>query len=122
MVGSDGVLLGEHPHPRGYGCYPRVLAQYVREKRTLSWEAAIAKMTCLPAARLNLQDRGLLRLGAAADVVVLDPERVMDRATLSQGKRLPEGLEWVLVNGQVVVAEGVYQGGGSGRALRALYH
>jgi N-acyl-D-amino-acid deacylase len=122
MVGSDGVLLGEHPHPRGYGCYPRVLAHYVRDRRMLSWETAIHKMTGLPAARLNIQDRGLLRVGAAADVVILDPERVADRATFAQGKRLPVGIEWVLVNGQVVVSNGAYQGGEFGKALRPLYH
>ena len=88
----------------------------------LSWEVAIAKMTGLPAARLNIQDRGLLRRGAAADLVVFDPERVVDRATLAQGKCLPEGFEWVLVNGQVVVGEGAYRGGGFGKALRPLYH
>jgi N-acyl-D-aspartate/D-glutamate deacylase len=122
MVGSDGILLGEHPHPRGHGCYPRVLARYVREKKTLSWEAAIAKMTGMPAARLSIQDRGTLRLGAAADVVVLDPAKVLDRATFAQGKRLPEGIEWVLVNGQVVVENGAYRGGEFGCALRARYH
>jgi N-acyl-D-amino-acid deacylase len=122
MVGSDGVLLGQHPHPRGFGCYPRVLAHYVRDKKMLSWEAAIHKMTGLPAARLNIQDRGLLRVGAAADVVVLDPERVVDRATFARGKRLPAGIEWVLVNGQVVVGNGAYQGGEFGKALRPLYH
>jgi N-acyl-D-amino-acid deacylase len=122
MVGSDGVLLGEHPHPRGFGCYPRVLAHYVREKKMLSWEEAIHKMTGLPAARLNIQDRGLLRVGAAADVVVLDPERVADRATFEAGKRLPVGIEWVLLNGQAVVENGAYQGGEFGKVLRPLYH
>jgi N-acyl-D-amino-acid deacylase len=118
IVGSDGVLLGEHPHPRGYGCFPRVLARYVRLKKMLGWEAAIAKMTGLPAARFNFGDRGLLRQGAAADVVVFDPERVVDRATFAQGKCLPEGFEWVLVNGQVVVGDGAYLGGKFGMALR----
>jgi N-acyl-D-amino-acid deacylase len=122
MVGSDGVLLGGHPHPRGYGCYPRVLAHYVREKRQLRWEEAIHKMTGLPAARLNLQDRGLLRVGAAADLVVFDPEQVADLATFDSGRRLPVGIGWVLVNGQVVVENGAYLGGEFGKALHPLYH
>jgi N-acyl-D-amino-acid deacylase len=121
MVGSDGVLLGKHPHPRGFGCYPRVLARYVRETGLLSWEEAIQKMTGLPAERLKLQDRGWLREGACADVVVLDPERVADCATFAEGRLPPAGIEWVLVNGQVVVERGEYLGGAAGQALRPLY-
>jgi N-acyl-D-amino-acid deacylase len=117
-VGSDGVLLGKHPHPRGFGCYPRVLARYVRETGLLSWEQAIQKMTGLPAARLNLHDRGRLRKGAGADLVVLDPELVSDAATFSEGRLPPAGIEWVLVNGQVVVQRGEYLGSSAGQALR----
>jgi N-acyl-D-amino-acid deacylase len=120
MVGSDGVLLGRHPHPRGFGCYPRFLARYVREKKQLRWEEALHKMTGMPSARLNLQERGLLRVGAMADVVVLDPERVADGATFEAGRRRPSGIEWVLVNGQVVVERGEYIGSEHGRALRPL--
>jgi N-acyl-D-amino-acid deacylase len=120
MVASDGVLLGKHPHPRGFGCYPRLLAEYVREKGQLRWEQAIHKMTGLPAARLNLQDRGILRTGAAADVVILDPERVADCSTYADGRKLPTGIDWVLVNGQIVVENSVYRGGNAGRALRPL--
>jgi N-acyl-D-amino-acid deacylase len=120
MVGSDGVLLGQHPHPRGFGCYPRLLARYVRQKASLRWEEAIHKMTGMPAARLNLQDRGLLRVGAAADVVVVDPERVADGATFDAGRRPPTGIEWVLVNGHVVVERGECLGGEHGQALRPL--
>jgi N-acyl-D-amino-acid deacylase len=122
MIGTDGVLLGEHPHPRGFGCYPRVLAHYVRERGLLGWEEAIHQMTGRPAARLNIQDRGLLRVGAAADVVILDPERVVDCATYAAGRRLPLGIDWVLINGQVVVENGAYRGGEFGKALRPLYH
>ena len=117
-VGSDGVLLGKHPHPRGFGCYPRVLARYVRETGLLTWEEAIQKMTGLPAALLNLPDRGRLREGAWADVVVLDPERVADAATFPEGRLPPVGIEWVLVNGQVVVERGKYLGSEAGQALR----
>ena len=118
VVGSDGVLLGKHPHPRGFGCYPRVLARYVRETGLLSWEEAINKMTGLPAALLDLPDRGCLREGAWADVVVFDPERVADAATYSEGRLPPAGIEWVLVNGQIVVERCQYLGSQAGRALR----
>jgi N-acyl-D-amino-acid deacylase len=120
MAGSDGVLLGSHPHPRGYGAFPRILAHYVRDKKVLSWEEAIHKMSGQPAARLNLQDRGLLRTGTKADVVVLDPERVQDNATYSHGKRLATGIEWVFVNGQAVVENEEYREGHSGQVLRPL--
>jgi N-acyl-D-amino-acid deacylase len=122
MIGSDGVLLGRHPHPRGFGSYPRLLAHYVRQTGQLGWEEAIQKMTGLPAARLNLQDRGLLRVGSAADVVVLDPDTVADGATFAEGRRPPAGIEWVLVNGRVMVDRGEYLEGGTGRALRPLCH
>jgi N-acyl-D-amino-acid deacylase len=121
LIGSDGVLLGRHPHPRGFGCYPRVLAHYVREMEMLRWETAIQKMSGLPADRFGIRDRGLLRPGAAADAVVLDPERITDRATFADGKCLPVGVEWVLVNGQVAVENGAYRGGEFGKALRPLY-
>jgi N-acyl-D-amino-acid deacylase len=117
-VGSDGVLLGKHPHPRGFGCYPRVLAHYVRGTGLLTWEEAIRKMTSLPAARLNLPDRGCLREGAWADVVVLDPERVADGATFAEGRLPPAGIDWVLVNGQVAVQRGEYLDSSAGQALR----
>ena len=123
MVCSDGILLGDHPHPRGYGTFPRVLAHYVRERGLLSWEAAIAKMTGIPAARLSLQDRGVVRVGAAADLVILSPEEVKDRATPEAGRLEPVGIETVLVNGQVVVDQGLCVGGNHGHALRPLaYH
>jgi N-acyl-D-amino-acid deacylase len=123
MVCSDGILLGDHPHPRGYGAFPRVLAQYVREKGLLSWETAIAKMTAVPAARLNLGDRGVVREGGAADVVIFSPEDVRDRATVEAGREGPTGIDTVLVNGHVVVERGIYVGSNFGRALRPLvYH
>jgi N-acyl-D-amino-acid deacylase len=120
MVCSDGILLGDHPHPRGYGAFPRVLARCVREKGLLSWEAAIAKMTGRPAARLNLGDRGVVRAGAAADLVILSPDEVRDRSTVETGRVGPAGIETVLVNGHVVVEDGIYLGGGFGRVLRPL--
>lgn len=120
MVCSDGILPGQFPHPRGYGAFPRVLAHYVREKHILRWEEAVHKMSGAPAARLNLQDRGLVKVGAAADLVVFDPDQVSDRATLQNGRVPPAGIRWVLVNGQVVVAQERYLGKNPGRALTPL--
>ncbi len=118
MVCSDAVLVGGHPHPRGYGTFPRVLAHHVRERRILTLEEAVGKMTAAPAARLNLTDRGVLRIGAAADVVIFDPDRVADRGTYEDGRRPPEGIEWVLVNGQPAIAQGTPIGALAGRVLR----
>jgi len=112
-IGSDGSALAigmrtalGKPHPRSFGTHPRVLAKYVREERLLSLEDAIRKMTALPAARLGLADRGLLRVGMKADLVVFDPERVQDKATFKDPEQYAQGVEWVLVNGVPVVAEG----------------
>ena len=120
MVCSDGIMLGDHPHPRAYGTFPRVLATYVREKGLLSWEEAIHKMSGKTAARLGLEDRGILRQGAAADIVVLDPDHITDRATVSDGRSRPEGISWVLLNGRPVVEAGDYVGGNYGKALTPL--
>jgi len=117
MVCSDGVQVGNHPHPRGYGTFPRVLAHYVRERHILTLERAVNKMTAAPAARLNLNDRGVLRIGAAADVVIFDPDKVKDRATYADSRRPPEGIEWVLVNGEPAVAQGQPTGALAGRVL-----
>lgn len=124
-VGSDGVclaprgVLGEgKPHPRSYGTFPRVLARYVREDGLLTLEEAIRKMTSHPARRLGLWDRGLIAEGFAADVVILDPERVEDRATFDDPHRFPVGIEWVLVNGEVVVERGEHTGATPGTVLK----
>jgi len=117
-AGSDGILVGDRPHPRSWGTFPRYLAVYVRELGILSWEQAIRKMTSLPAQRLGFPDRGLLRPGMAADVVCLDPETVRDTATYEQPRQLPKGIPYVLVNGRLVVDEGRHTGELAGRALR----
>ena len=124
-IGSDGSALSVEgplsagqPHPRNFGTYPRVLGHYVRELGILTLEDAIRKMTSLPAQRLGLGDRGLLRSGYWADVVVFDPERVIDRATFEAPKQYPEGIEHVLVNGTVVLENGTHTGALPGRALR----
>jgi len=117
MLGSDGegraaegpYAVGK-PHPRNYGSCPRLLGHYVRERRILPLEEAVRKMTSLPAAKLGLRDRGLLRPGAFADVVVFDPETVADTATFADPHRYPSGIPWVLVNGQPVIAEGRHTG------------
>jgi dihydroorotase/N-acyl-D-amino-acid deacylase len=106
MIASDGevVVFGRaHPHPRSYGTFARVLSEYVRERRVLTLEEAVRKMSAFPAQRLGLVDRGLLRPGMAADVVVFDPERVRDAATFEQPHQYAEGFSLVIVNGEVVV-------------------
>jgi N-acyl-D-amino-acid deacylase len=121
IVASDGrlSLLGEgHPHPRAYGTFPRVLGRYVRAERVLSLEEAIRKMTSMPAERLQLSGRGVLRTGAHADVVVFDAATVSDRATFEQPHQYPTGIEWVLINGTPVVESGKFVGGRPGRILR----
>ena len=118
-AGSDGILVGERPHPRSWGTFPRYLAVYVRELGILTWEQAIRKMTSLPAQRLGFSDRGLLRPGLAADVVCFDPETVRDTATYEAPRHLPEGIPYVIVNGRPVVDEGRHTGELAGRALRS---
>jgi dihydroorotase/N-acyl-D-amino-acid deacylase len=121
MIASDGRLTrpGEgHPHPRWYGTFPRVLGVYVRERGVLSLPQAVHKMTGQPAARLGLKDRGVLREGAYADVVVFDPATVVDRATFEAPHAYPAGIPWVIVNGTVAVANGEYTGTRAGRVLR----
>ncbi len=117
-VGSDGILVGDAPHPRAYGTFPRYLAVYVRELGILSWEQAVHRMTGRPAARLGLADRGVLREGAYADVTCIDPLAVRDTATYDDPRRLPEGIPYVVVNGELVVDGGRRTGALPGRALR----
>ena len=118
MVGSDAVLLGQYPSPRTYGCFPVILSEYVREERQLSLPDAIRKMTSFPAQRLGLQDKGVLRDGMAADVTVFDPHSVKAPATRTNPKQLPVGIEYVIVNGEVVVDQGRHTGALPGRAVR----
>jgi N-acyl-D-amino-acid deacylase len=102
----DGVLGREHPHPRAFGTFPRILRRYVREEKLLTLEDAIRKFTSLPAARMRFADRGVLKAGMWADVVVFDPETVRDLATFDQPNQLSEGMRFVLVNGVPVIQEG----------------
>ncbi len=118
MVGTDSTFLGEKPSPRTYGSFPRILGQFVRDEALLSLEEAVRKMTSAPAARLGLRDRGVIRDGAVADLVVFDPATVRSTATYDEPRSYPLGIEQVIVAGRLVVAEGVHTGATPGRALR----
>jgi N-acyl-D-amino-acid deacylase len=118
MVGSDAVLIGEFPSPRTYGCFPIILARFARDEGHLSLEQAIRKMTSFPAQRLGLPDRGLLRDGSKADVVIFDPVRLSAPATRTEPKQFPTGIDYVITNGQVVIDDGRPTGVLAGRALR----
>lgn len=118
MIGSDGFPQREgKPHPRTYGTYPRVLEHYVGERRLFSLETAIHKMTGLVAKKLGLPDRGVLRVGAKADLVVLEPSRVHDRASYADPRQHPEGFRHVLVNGVFTMRDGAHTGARPGRVL-----
>jgi dihydroorotase/N-acyl-D-amino-acid deacylase len=114
----DGLLGQTFPHPRAYGTFPRVLRKYVREERRMRLEEAIRKFTSLPASRLHLDDRGVLKAGLWADIVVFDPDSITDRATFSAPKQLSVGMQWVLVNGVPVIADGVGTNALPGQVLR----
>ncbi|HMK86192.1 MAG TPA: amidohydrolase family protein, partial [Steroidobacteraceae bacterium] len=113
-----GPLAKEFPHPRAYGTFPRVLRKYVREERRMRLEEAIRKFTSLPASRLRLADRGVIKAGMWADVVVFDPQTLTDRATFPAPNQLSVGMEWVLVNGVPVIAQGAATSALPGRVLR----
>jgi len=116
MVGSDGGINTRHP--RGAGTFPKVLGRYVREQQWITLPDAIRKMTSAPAERLQLKDRGRLEIGAVADVVLFDSDRVIDRSTFSDPTILPSGIEKVFVGGELVWDEGRPAGGRAGRVLR----
>lgn len=117
-----GAVAGEASHPRYYGTFPRVLGRYVREQPVLSWEDAVRKMTGLPAATIGLVDRGWLAPGMAADIVVFDPETVIDHATFEAPTRTSDGIHTVILNGSVVLGDGAVTGFKGGRALRRGPH
>jgi N-acyl-D-amino-acid deacylase len=118
MVGTDSTFVGEKPSPRTYGSYPRILGQFVRDEAILSLEEAIRRMTSAPAARLGLQERGIIREDAVADLVVFDPQTVRSNATYDDPRRYPTGIEHVIVGGEFVVRDGRHTGATPGRALR----
>jgi N-acyl-D-amino-acid deacylase len=116
--GSDGILVGGKPHPRAWGTFPRYLAQYVRELGILDLADCIHHLTGRPARRLRLRDRGLIREGYAADLVLFDPSTVRDAATFENPRQQAEGIPWVLVNGVPVIADGRRTDELPGRAIR----
>ncbi len=114
----EGILGQEHPHPRAYGTFPRILRKYVREEKKLSLEDAIRKFTSLAAQRMRLTDRGVLKQGMWADIVVFDPATIRDLATFENPNQLSQGMSYVLVNGQLVIDQGKMTGALPGRVLR----
>ena len=118
MIASDAILFGEYPNPRSYGCFPIVLAEFVRAEKHLRLPEAVRKMTSFPAQRLGLPDRGILRDGFKADIVVFNPDTVKTHATREDPKQYPLGIDYVIVNGKVVIDRGENTGLLPGRALR----
>jgi N-acyl-D-aspartate/D-glutamate deacylase len=114
----DGLLGQEHPHPRAYGTFPRVLRKYVREEKKLRLEEAIRKFTALPAQKMRFTDRGVLKQGMWADIVIFNPETIRDRATFENPNQLSEGMRFVLVNGVPVIDEGKMTSALPGQVLR----
>ncbi len=114
----DGLLGQEHPHPRAYGTFPRILRKYVREEKKLRLEDAIRKFSALPAQRMRLGDRGVLKAGMWADVVIFDPQTITDRATFENPNQLSEGMQYVLVNGVPVIEGGKPTNALPGKVLR----
>ncbi len=124
-IGSDGSALSiegllrrGNPHPRNFGTFPRILAVYVREKKLLTLEDAVRKMTSLNANKIGLRDRGLIHEGLAADICIFDPAKVIDHATYTDPFQYNDGIEYVLVNGQVVLNRGNHTGAKPGKVLR----
>jgi N-acyl-D-amino-acid deacylase len=123
MVGTDGAGIPAATssgafHPRFFGTYPRILGKYVREEKILTLEQAIRKMSSFPAQRLGLQDRGLVREGNWADLVIFDPDKVIDKATYEQPYQLPEGIPYVIVNGVIVIERGKKNRKAPGKVIR----
>jgi N-acyl-D-amino-acid deacylase len=114
----EGILGQEHPHPRAYGTFPRILRKYVREEKRLTLEDAIRKCSALPAQRMRLTDRGVLKVGMWADVVIFDPSTIHDLATFESPNQLSQGMEYVLVNGASVIDQGKMTGALPGKVLR----
>lgn len=115
---TDGPLAGSKSHPRGWGSYPRILGRYVRDEKLLTLEAAIRKMTGAPAARVGFRDRGVLKQGYFADITIFDPQQVIDRATFEMPNQYPQGIEYVLVNGQIAVERGERTTALAGQVIR----
>ena len=113
----EGLMGKRRPHPRAYGTFPRILGKYVRDEKIIPLEEAIRKMTSLPAARVGLEDRGLLKQGMAADIVIFDPQTVNDKATYTNPHQFPVGINYVIVNGQIEVENNRQTGVTAGKVL-----
>ena len=118
MIGTDGLDTGSKPHPRAWGTYPRILGKYVREEGIISLADAIWKMTGFPAKKFSLKDRGVIKPNAFADIVLFDPDTVIDNATFEDPRNGPSGMPHVLVNGQFVKRDGEHTHARAGRAVR----
>src|SRR5436305_2213366 len=114
----EGILGREHPHPRAYGTFPRILRKYVREEHKLTLEDAIRKFTALPAQRMRFTDRGVLKAGMCADIVIFDPAAIHDVATFEYPNQLSQGMDYVLVNGVPVIDQTMMTGALPGKVLR----
>ena len=117
MIGSDGTLSDGQGHPRAAGAFPRVLGRYVRAGR-LTLSDAIARMTALPAKQLGLTRKGTLRVGADADIVIFDPDTILDRATFEAPLVSPVGIDYVLIGGEIALDHGEVKRTDAGRAVR----
>lgn len=115
---TDGILGGKKPHPRVYGTYPRILGKYVRDQGVLSLEEAVRKMTSLPAEKLRLKTKGVIAENYDADITIFDPDTIIDKATFDNPRQFSSGIEWVIVNGQVVVENGKHTNTRPGRTIR----
>ena len=118
MVGSDALLIGDFPAPMGYGCFPVILSEIVREEKKVSLPDAIRKMTSYPAFRVGIPDRGLIKDGFKADLAIFDADEIRAHATRQKPKELSTGIDYVIVNGEVVIDEGRHTGALPGRALK----
>lgn len=125
MVGSDssarttyGILSSGKPHPRAYGTFPRVLGKYVREEKILTLQEAVRKMTSFPAQKLRLKDRGLIKKGMWADINIFNPDKIIDKATFTDPHQYPEGIEYVMVNGKIVIEKSEHTKKMAGKVLR----
>jgi N-acyl-D-amino-acid deacylase len=128
MIASDGSALATNgklrfgnPHPRNFGTFPRVLGKYAREEKLFDLAEAIRKMTLLPANALGMRDRGFIEIGNHADVVIFDSKKIIDRATWTAPHQYPEGIRFVIVNGEVVIDEGEFTGKLAGKVLRGPF-
>ncbi|MBZ2183509.1 MAG: D-aminoacylase [Bryobacter sp.] len=117
-IAKDGPARANHPHPRWYGTFPRILGRYVREQKILTLEQAVHKMTAMNAAKVGLAGRGLLQPGHWADITLFDPQTISDRATYDQPHQYPAGIPYVIVNGRIVLEAGRHTGATPGHVLR----